>query len=584
MTRSFTVCAATLLAMFCSTSASAATLTVADLIEGDLVITEIMKDPSKVADYRGEWFEIYNNSGYDIDATGLYLWDAGTDDVTVTTSLFIAAGDYAVLAVSTDSTLNGGLPGVDYKTLSSIWHLDNTSDEIYLVTDSYVIDTVEYTTTGWPSTAGYSLSLDPALMDDLSNDSATSWCKASSTYGLGDHGTPGSANDSCAIDDDGDGWSPDDGDCDDTDASVYPGAMDVYDLVDNDCDALIDEDEVEADDIVVTEIQYNPAKVSDNYGEWFEIVNSSTRDIDLVGWVFKGSDGNTFTVTSSLVVAAGDTAVFGCKSDTTLNGGVTVDYAYSRGTFKLENTTDDILVTVGGVTVSSASYGAGYPLSAGYALNLDPSYNGGGFGADALAWCVPSTTYGLGDRGTPGSTNEECDIIDTGYFIEGDLLITEIMKDPAKVADYRGEWFELYNNWFSPVDLYGLVVMDTAGKSFTIDQHVLLDVGEYAVLSVSDDSALNGGLPWVNYKFKSSAFSLGNGADDIWVFDGATTIDAVMYDDGVTFHDLAGTSLSLDPTMMDTTSNDSGSSWCAGSSTYGLGDIGTPGAANDSCP
>ncbi len=49
------------------------------------------------------------------------------------------------------------------------------------------------------------------------------------------------------VDDDGDGWTPEDGDCDDGDADINPGATDVCDDVDNDCDGEINED-VAADD------------------------------------------------------------------------------------------------------------------------------------------------------------------------------------------------------------------------------------------------------------------------------------------------------------------------------------------------
>lgn len=50
------------------------------------------------------------------------------------------------------------------------------------------------------------------------------------------------------IDHDGDGYSVREGDCDDTNSAVYPGAPDVQDGFDNDCDGEIDEGSPESDD------------------------------------------------------------------------------------------------------------------------------------------------------------------------------------------------------------------------------------------------------------------------------------------------------------------------------------------------
>jgi len=44
-----------------------------------------------------------------------------------------------------------------------------------------------------------------------------------------------------AVDNDGDGYNSEE-DCDDDDASIYPGAPELCDGIDNDCDALVDED------------------------------------------------------------------------------------------------------------------------------------------------------------------------------------------------------------------------------------------------------------------------------------------------------------------------------------------------------
>ena len=48
---------------------------------------------------------------------------------------------------------------------------------------------------------------------------------------------------SCTADEDcdGDGWTPNDGDCDDGEDWAFPGNAEVCDGVDNDCDGLTDE-------------------------------------------------------------------------------------------------------------------------------------------------------------------------------------------------------------------------------------------------------------------------------------------------------------------------------------------------------
>jgi hypothetical protein len=78
------------------------------------------------------------------------------------------------------------------------------------------------------------------------------------------------------------------------------------------------------------------------------------------------------------------------------------------------------------------------------------------------------------------------------------LLITEIMANPA--GDETGqEWFEIYNATGGAIDLNGYTV-STATQSFTISgsPHII-PAGGLFIVARTDDPALNGGLPRVDY-------------------------------------------------------------------------------------
>jgi hypothetical protein len=160
---------------------------------GDIIITEFMPDPAKVADASGEWFEVYNTTDHAIDLNGWHISDLKTKKHTInaTDPLIIKPGVFMVFAIKADSLINGGVvPDYTYTSFT----FANASGKIALTdTGGVVIDSVNYTGTS----SGKSWNLDPQHFKSTDNDVADNWCTASMAFGKGDMGTPGKMNTSC---------------------------------------------------------------------------------------------------------------------------------------------------------------------------------------------------------------------------------------------------------------------------------------------------------------------------------------------------------------------------------------------------
>ena len=177
-------------------------------------------------------------------------------------------------------------------------------------------------------------------------------------------------------------------------------------------------------------------------------------------------------------------------------------------------------------------------------------------------------------------------VIGPGPITPGDLVITEIMNNPAQVADSAGEWFEIYNDSGITIDLLGLQIAHQANNPSsveTITSSVVLQPGDYAVLGLNSNTATNGNVA-LDYQY-SSMVNLNNTADYIAILDANNTvIDAVSYDEASGL-DPNGASRTLNPLFQAASMNDTDTNFCAATSTMvGGTDLGTPGAANDACP
>ncbi|MFC1789876.1 lamin tail domain-containing protein [Patescibacteria group bacterium] len=157
-------------------------------------------------------------------------------------------------------------------------------------------------------------------------------------------------------------------------------------------------------DLVINEIMKDPQAVSDTYGEWFEIYNSTPEAIDLQTLVIKDLGTNDFTITgpNPILIPGFGYFILGRNGEPSQNGGLTVDYVYS--TFQLANGEDEIIILDGTTEIDRVEYDSGstWPNSSGVSLMLlDPELDNN-LGSN---WAIATTLYGNGDLGTPGEAN-----------------------------------------------------------------------------------------------------------------------------------------------------------------------------------
>jgi hypothetical protein len=167
------------------------------LSSGDLLITEIMYDPTSLTDTYGEWFEIYNNTGHSVNLQHLVISKNATDHHIINASVTLASHGYQVLArnesaVSGDKYVYG--TSITLNNTGAVLSISNYGTD---GTDGSEICSVNYGGEGFPSGSGASICLSPGSLNVQGESSGTSWCVSSSAYSTGDLGTPGALNDNC---------------------------------------------------------------------------------------------------------------------------------------------------------------------------------------------------------------------------------------------------------------------------------------------------------------------------------------------------------------------------------------------------
>ena len=156
---------------------------------------------------------------------------------------------------------------------------------------------------------------------------------------------------------------------------------------------------------------------------------------------------------------------------------------------------------------------------------------------------------------------------------EQNVVITEIMVNPASVSDSYGEWFEVTNISDQVISMQGWEI-----KDYSLDSHIIqmdnessmIEPGQYFVLARNGDPSINGGI---NADYVYDNFSLSNTQDQIILLDSnGATVDAVDYTSDWNFS--SGMSMEIHDIESD---NSLIENWSPSTLLFGTGDYGTPG-------
>jgi hypothetical protein len=442
----------------------------------DLILSEIMANPSN--ETTGEFVEIYNAGTTSVDLAGLIITDGDADDTIEAWSggsTTLAAGEYAVVIdtdYASDYTIDSAVTVVVVDD-SRIGNGMTTSDEVTLYESdgSTVIASFSF-----PEDPGNGVSLE--MVDLTTGDTAGNYRASQCTS----TSSPGAEH-------------------------CFPESGDPAGLV-------------------ITEVMANA--VVESTGEYIEIYNPTTTDIDLAGLIFE--DGSSTDTIQSY--QSGTTLLPAGAHALLIDSNYTYDYYLP---------TDVVLVTTGDSTLGnglSTSDSVYLYLSDGSTLIdsfTSPTNPGNGVSSEKIDYAAGDTSsnWAAGDgvcsRGaSPARLNGQ------SGGICAPILITEVQANAGD--EDTGEFIELYNAGGESIDLAGLMFTDGDADD-TIQAYdggsTVLVPGGYAVI-VDAEFASDFTIDSAAIVVTTGDTTLGNSlsiSDDVILYedDGVSLIDAFTY-------------------------------------------------------
>jgi len=541
---------------------------------GEVVINELMINPSLSADPKGEWLELASLASDELDLSACVLVDDGTDRVSLQIvggialapgALFVAASAPAAAALKAD---------LGYTTML----LDDAADEVVLVCDDVIVDRFVWTPFAWPVISGRALSLDPSRRDAAANDAVDAWCAATATYGGGERGTPHAANPACphldrAVDR-----------CrllGDPNVSGFADAGVAFDVEVEELGLTDLTTGVDASPELIVEVGHAAGAVDVAAPESF----TWTRSQPLAG--YQAAAGSRADVWRGEVVAPAGTRRVMARASR--DGGASWRYCDRDGSDNGVSLGELATLAVGPSPCANVVCNTPPPaVCAPDGVHLE--------GFETIGSCIPLTAASF-DCDYPATTSD-CGLLgrvceDGTTAICGavprtpevsDLILSELMIRPSAAA---GQWVEVRSEVAEPLLLTGCVLAvsdDTGTREWVLEAPTVIGPSGLVVFGRTDVFEDNGGA-LVDRAWGEALGEVGLPTAGTLMLTCGDLLDTVDWDPswpGVSGE--VGASASLSPLRRAPADNDAKDSWCRATNSFGGGDRGTPGSPNPSCP
>jgi hypothetical protein len=213
-------------------------------------------------------------------------------------------------------------------------------------------------------------------------------------------------------------------------------------------------------DLAITEIMANP-RDGGTLREYVEITNNAPHAVDLRGGRLRrtGTNPQNRNFNSFTVIPAGGSLVIAGSTDPAQNGGIkrvkhtlgNIVLADTSGSLQLRDSQNNSGFIIFDDVAYDATFSSGAQVPRGASLQLDPDFTTGVQNDVATRWCDARSWYGLGDFGSPGRPNDECDwTLDIGFgydtSIDGN---NDGNEDDAMGETTVDFWFDDTTRWFT---------------------------------------------------------------------------------------------------------------------------------------